>query len=57
MVFGGDGNGKADPKPKIDTTVEDSMADYNITHVSITRGINCAYTILRSIYIYIITLF
>ena len=38
IVFGGDGSGKADPKTKIDTTVEDSMADYNITHVSITRG-------------------
>ncbi len=38
IVFGGDGSGKADPSTKIDTTVEDSMADYNITHVSITRG-------------------
>ena len=45
IVFGGDGNGKADPKTKIDTTVEDAMADYNVTHVSITRGINSAYTI------------
>ena len=48
IVFGGDGSGKADPKTKIDTTVEDSMADYNITHVSITRG-----TLYDVIYYYI----
>ena len=35
-MFGGDA--KDDPTSKIDTTIEDSMADYNITAVSITRG-------------------
>ena len=35
-MFGGDA--KDDPKTIIDTTIEDSMADYNITSVSITRG-------------------
>lgn len=35
-MFGGDA--KDDPKTKIDTTIEDAMADYNITAVSITRG-------------------
>ena len=35
-MFGGDA--KDDPKTKIDTTIEDSMADYNIPAVSITRG-------------------
>ena len=36
-MFGGDA--KDDPKTKIDTTIEDSMADYNITAVMATRGI------------------
>jgi hypothetical protein len=36
MVFGGDT--KDDPKTIMDTTVEDSMGDFNLTEVSITRG-------------------
>ena len=37
MMFGGDA--KEDPKAIIDPHVEDSMGDYNITEVSVTRGI------------------
>ena len=36
MMFGGDE--KEDPKTIIDVHVEDSMADYNLTEVHVTRG-------------------
>ena len=40
MMFGGDKNPVTDdPKTIIDTTIEDAMADYNITAVGLTRGI------------------
>ena len=39
MMFGGDKNPVTDdPKTIIDTTIEDAMADYNITAVGLTRG-------------------
>ena len=39
MMFGGDKDPVTDdPKTKIDTTIEDAMADYNITAVGLTRG-------------------